>query len=264
MSVQIRSYVRSLERSRAAAADGERPGVFTMRGREWTLLPEVFAPPYSASTDAAMELLGFVAGPQAPRRGSFLEIGCGTGIIAVSAALAGCERVLATDINEHAVENAARNAQRHGVADRVTARHSDLFDALDPGRRFDTVYWHSNFVLAPADYRYTSVHECAYVDPGYAAHRRYLAEAPRWTTPGGSALLHFSDRGDLAGLHAIADESGRELDVLRSIRVREGREIVEHMLIKVSEAQADVREFRPSGPRRGRAVAAPPPRAAAA
>ncbi|MDQ8707235.1 methyltransferase domain-containing protein [Streptomyces sp. LHD-70] len=225
-----------MERSREAAADGERPGVFTMRGRDWTLLPEVFAPPYSASTDAAMELLGFVEGPQVPRQGSFLEVGCGTGIIAVSAALAGCDRVLATDINEHAVENAALNAQRHGVAGRVSSRHSDLFDALDPDQRFDTVYWHSNFVLAPADYAYESVHECAYVDPGYAAHRRYLIEAPLRTTPGGSALLHFSDRGDLAGLHAIADESGRELDVLSSIRIREGRELVEHMLIEVSAA----------------------------
>jgi release factor glutamine methyltransferase len=248
LTVQIRSYVKSLERSREAAADGARPGVFTMRGREWTLLADVFAPPYSASTDAAMELLGFVEGTQVPRHGSFLEVGCGTGIIAVSAALAGCDRVLATDINPHAVDNAARNAERHHVADRVSARHSDLFDAVDPGRRFDTVYWHSNFVLAPADYRYESMHECAYVDPGYATHRRYLEEAPRWTTPGGSALLHFSDRGDLAGLYAIADESGRELEVLSSIRIREGREVVEHMLIKVSVAAVTAGAGR-SGPR---------------
>ncbi|MHC0433267.1 methyltransferase domain-containing protein [Streptomyces sp. O3] len=255
MSLQIRSYVRSLERSREAAAADGRPGVFTLRGRDWTLLPDVFAPPYSASTDAAMELLGFVEGAQVPRRGSFLEIGCGTGVIAVSAALAGCDRVLATDVNARAVRNAALNARRHGVADRVAARHSDLFDALDPGQRFDTVYWHSNFVLAPADYRYQSMHECAYVDPGYAAHRRYLAQAPLWTTPGGTALLHFSDRGDLAGLYAIADESGRALEVLNSIRIREGRELVEHMLIRVSAAPAALGHGR-SGARPG-AVAAP-------
>ncbi|MGW0736641.1 methyltransferase domain-containing protein [Streptomyces sp. NPDC002851] len=226
-----------MERSREARTDSERPSRFTMRGREWELLPEVFAPPYSASTDAAMELLGFTEKAQIPRHGSFLEVGCGTGIIAVSAALAGCERVLATDINPYAVDNAARNAARHGVARQVSSRHSDLFHALAPDQRFDTVYWHSNFVLAPADYRYASLHEQAYVDPGYAAHRRYLVEAPLWTTAGGSALLHFSDRGDLPCLYAIADESGRELRALRSIRIREGRELVEHMLIEVSVAR---------------------------
>ncbi|MFG3660796.1 methyltransferase domain-containing protein [Streptomyces sp. NPDC047706] len=253
--MQIRSHVRSLERSRMARTDSGRPDRFTMRGREWRLLPDVFAPPYSASTDAAMELLGLMAGTQDPRHGSFLEIGCGTGIIAVSAALAGCDRVLATDINPHAVDNAALNARRHGVADRVSALHSDLFDAIDPDQRFDTVYWHSNFVLAPADYRYESVHERAYVDPGYAAHHRYLREAPLWTTAGGSALLHFSDRGDLALLYDLAEASGRELQVLRSMRIREGRDLVEHVLIKVSATR--VGEKAGAGPRPG---SAPPAR----
>jgi release factor glutamine methyltransferase len=254
--LQIQSHERSLERSRMARTDRDRPRSFTMRGREWDLLPDVFAPPYSPSTDAAMELLGFMEGTQIPRQGSFLEIGCGTGIIAVSAALAGCERVLATDVNPYAVDNAARNALRHGVADRVRALHSDLFDAIDPAQRFDTVYWHSNFVLAPADHHYESIHDRAYVDAGYAAHRRYLRDAPRWTTAGGSVLLHFSSRGDLARLRDLGDETGRELDVLRSLRVREGDDVVEHMLIRVSA----VRAGSEADGARPRPAAAPPVR----
>ncbi|CAM5723742.1 Methyltransferase OS=Streptomyces fumanus OX=67302 GN=GCM10018772_36780 PE=4 SV=1 [Streptomyces fumanus] len=160
----------------------------------------------------------------------------------------------ATDINPRAVDNAALNALRHGVADRVRALHSDLFDAIGADQRFDTVYWHSNFVLAPADHRYESVHDRAYVDPGYAAHRRYLREAPRWTTPGGSVLLHFSDRGDLDRLHELADASGRRLEVLRRTRMREGTELVEHMLIKVSPVRADA---DPDGARPGPGAARP-------
>lgn len=181
----IKNYERSLERSRASLHHGERPRTFALAGVEWHLLEGVFAPPFSASTGMAMELLGLAGPAPAPWRGSFLEVGSGTGVIAVSAALAGCDRVTALDISEQAVRNTAMNAARHDVADRVHAVHSDLFDALAPGDRHDTVYWHSNFVLAPPEYRYASVHERAYVDPGYRAHRRYLAECLSYVTPGG-------------------------------------------------------------------------------
>ncbi|MGP3951758.1 methyltransferase domain-containing protein [Streptomyces sp. 7N604] len=213
-----------------------------MRGRDWDLLDEVFAPIYSPSTGIALDFLGLGSGPgltdgtaeaeQAPLKGSLLEIGCGTGIIAVTAALAGCGPVVAADISERAVENAARNAARHGVSDRVRAVHGDLFSGLGPGERFDTIFWSSNYVRAPEDYEYRSVHERAYVDAGYAVHRRYLAEAPQWLTAGGSVLLHFSNRGDVEGLNAIAAATGRELRVLATRSVPEGTDMVEHMLLE--------------------------------
>ncbi|MFI1062459.1 MULTISPECIES: methyltransferase domain-containing protein [Streptomyces] len=235
---KIKDYMRSLERSRAALSRTDRPRTFPMAGREWDLLDGVFAPPFSASTGAAMELLGLTGPTAKPWSGSFLEIGCGTGIVAVSAALAGSDRVTAADISEAAVRNTAMNAARHGVADRLRTVHSDLFDELGAGQaageRFDTIFWHSNFVLAPPGYRYTTVHERAYVDPGYRAHRRFLAEAPAHVADGGAVLLHFSDRGDIPALHAIAEECGRELRVLRSRRVREGEETVEHILFEIT------------------------------
>lgn len=242
---QVDQYVRSLERSRASLLRTDRPRTFAMADREWDLLDGVFAPPFSPSTGVAMELLGLTGPDRAPWRGSFLEVGCGTGIIAVSAALAGCDRVTALDISEQAVRNTGMNAARHGVADRVKVLHSDLFDGLAGGdgadglaggERFDTVYWHSNFVLAPSAYRYETMHERAYVDPGYRAHRRFLAEAPSYLAEGGRVLLHFSDRGDLASLHAIAEECGRELRVLRGRSDREGGDAVEHTLFEIASA----------------------------
>jgi len=234
----VTSYLRSLERSRHARTRMDRPAVFTMCGREWDLLPDVFAPIYSPSTGAALEFLGLGERLALPRAGSFLEIGCGTGIIAVSAALAGCDRVVATDVNPAAVMNTAANAARHGVADRLTATHSDLFDRLDQRERFDVIFWSSNYVAAPAGYEYKNAHERAYVDPGYRTHRRFLAEAPRRLAPGGAILLHFSTRGDMAGLRRSADENGRSLRVLRSAVIREGDVSVEHMLIEVAGVSA--------------------------
>ncbi|MFB6615689.1 methyltransferase domain-containing protein [Streptomyces sp. NPDC085524] len=213
-----------------------------MCGREWDLLDEVFAPVFSPSTGIALDFLDLGSGPAAhARSGSFLEVGCGAGVTAVMAALAGYERVVASDISPRAVENAAVNAERHGVDDRLSALHSDLFSGLNEGDRFDTVFWSSNYVLAPESYEYKSVHERAYVDAGYRAHRRYLEQAPRWLTPNGSALLHFSDRGDVAALYRIAQECGRELRTLRSHRVREGEygsDVVEHMLLEILPSPA--------------------------
>lgn len=228
------NYLFSLERSRTARTRTDRPGVFSMYDREWDLLPEVFAPIYSPSTGAAMDFLGLDRAHDMPRTGSFLEIGCGTGIIAVSAALAGCDRVVATDISPDAVSNAALNAARHGVSGRFTATHSDLFEQLDEHERFDTIFWSSNYVPAPDEYEYRNVHERAYVDPGYRTHHRFLAEAPRWLAPGGVILLHFSTRGDLTALLRAAGEHGHSLKMMGSKVIQEGDVSVEHMLLEVA------------------------------
>lgn len=78
---EIRDYRRSLERSRTARRVVDRPTVFSLAGRQWDLLPEVFAPSQSPTTGFGLELLD-LAEPFARRReGSLLEIGCGTGEI---------------------------------------------------------------------------------------------------------------------------------------------------------------------------------------
>ncbi|GGS83761.1 MULTISPECIES: methyltransferase domain-containing protein [Streptomyces] len=238
---QLQSYERSLLRSRLSLTRADRPRVFSLGGREWDLFDEVFAPVYSPSTSVALELLGLNSPQEHGRSGSFLEIGCGTGVIAVTAALAGCERVVAADISPAAVENAAVNADRHGVTRRVRAVHSDLFSGLREQERFDTVFWSSNYVMGPAGYEYKTVHERAYVDTGYQAHRRFVEQAVHWTAPGGRVLLHFSDRGDLPALYDIADDCGRELVTVAGRRVREGEygeDMVEHMLIEIRPVAA--------------------------
>ncbi|KUL39380.1 hypothetical protein ADL22_15865 [Streptomyces sp. NRRL F-4489] len=239
----MRSHVRSLARCAAARARGDLPRVFTLHGRAFDLLEEVFAPDLTPSTQTALDFLGIPA-PSGPAgadpapagRGSLLEIGSGAGAISVLAALNGHERVVAADINPQAVRNTALNIARHAVGDRVRAVHSDLFAALPPGERFDTVFWSSNYVLAPGSYVYRNDCERAFVDPGYAAHRRFLEQAGQWTTPGGAVLLHFSSRGDLPLLRSLAAACGRALTVRRSREVREGAETVEHCLLEVTAA----------------------------
>ena len=49
-----------------------------------------------------------------------LDVGCGSGVLAVAAAALGAERVVALDIDDEAVRVTRRNAEANGVADRVT------------------------------------------------------------------------------------------------------------------------------------------------
>ncbi|MBZ4319479.1 methyltransferase domain-containing protein [Streptomyces huiliensis] len=222
-------YHASLARSRESRERRDRPAEFPLAGRDWALLDEVFPPVYSPSTGVLLDLLDF------PRGGSVLEIGCGAGVIAVSAALAGCAHVVATDVNPHAVHNTALNAARHGVADRVRCRESDMFAVLAPDETFDLVFWHSNFVLAPeALAPRLSLHDRAYVDPGYRAHRAFLREAPDRVRPGGSALLGFSGRGDTESLRRLAGEAGVALTTVAAREVRERDDVVEYRLLRLS------------------------------
>ncbi|MEU6071660.1 MULTISPECIES: 50S ribosomal protein L11 methyltransferase [Streptomyces] len=234
---EIKSYLHSLARSRDSMRPEHRTGVFSLCGREWDLLDTVFAPLHAGTTEIVLDMLGLTDPVGRPWRGAFLEVGCGTGVVAVAAALAGCERVVASDINAEAVANAALNARRHGVADRVRAVHSDLFEGLPAGQLFDTIVWSSPYVRAPEHYRFGTDLERAYVDPGYEAHRRYVNEAPRRLTNGGRALLHFSSRGDLDGLHRIAEETGRRLRVLSRHVVADRGDVVEHFLVEIRSGE---------------------------
>ncbi|MER5929770.1 50S ribosomal protein L11 methyltransferase [Streptomyces sp. NPDC002054] len=201
-------------------------------------LHRVFAPVFCPATERAVDFLDLDVPGAPPRGGSFLDVGCGTGVIAVMAAVAGYDRVVAADISPRAVENTAANAQRHGVEDRLSALHSDLFSGLGDGDRFDTIFWSSPCVRAPEGDLSGAPYGRTHRDSGDRAYRRYLEQAPYWLAPNGSALLHFSDRGDVPGLYRMAEECGRELKVLRSHRVREGEpgreaEYVEHLLIQI-------------------------------
>lgn len=67
-----------------------------------------------------------------------LDIGCGTGVLAVQLAINGARSVHALDIDPRAVANTLANAFRNGVADRVTGAAVDLYPWA-PDETYDVV-----------------------------------------------------------------------------------------------------------------------------
>ncbi|MYU25223.1 methyltransferase [Streptomyces sp. SID8352] len=212
---------------RHALVGDDLPDTFTLLGREWDLHRGVFPSTLSAATEVLASIVPY------PPGGSFLEIGCGTGVISVTAALHGCASVTALDINERAVANTVANAERHGVGDRVRALHSDMYTALEPVDRFDTIFWNVPWTYVEDDFALSTDLHSAVFDPGYQGQARYIAGAHKHLTDGGRLLLGTADLGDRERLDAIAEEAGVRVEMLRRVRRIEEVRVMEYHLLEL-------------------------------
>lgn len=123
-----------------------------------------------------------------------LEIGTGSGCIAVALALAfpGCS-VVATDVSADALAVAARNVQRHNLADRVALVQADLFAGLEGP--FDLIVTNPPYVpledMASFPPEYGHEPRLALVSgaDGMETPARILHHAARFLTPHGWLAL---------------------------------------------------------------------------
>jgi release factor glutamine methyltransferase len=216
-----------LRRSRAAG----RHATTTSDGLELVIDEDVFSPVMIGDTSFFAENL------PVPPGGTVLEVGCGAGLIALSAARRGAASVLATDISPAAVANCQANADRCGLAGVVTARTSDVFSAVAPDERFDLVFWNCPYIAATRDD--DDPLEVSVFDPGYRSIGRYLREAGQHLTSGGRALMGFSDTaGDRALLDRRAEEAGASLSVLRTVEHFDGAMVLAILEISYEAARA--------------------------
>ena len=111
-------------------------GEWEFYGKSFALSPDVLIP--RGDSEILVEwLLHQYAGKG--REISFLEIGCGSGAIAVTIAInRPTWRISATDISVAALNITRHNAQRHRVKIHICV--SDLFAGIPRGRKFDIVF----------------------------------------------------------------------------------------------------------------------------
>jgi release factor glutamine methyltransferase len=151
-----------------------------------------------------------------------VEIGTGTGVVAISLALELVTlEIYATDIDEAAVRLAAHNAQRHGVTARVHVLHGPLFSPL-PGSlagRCDLVVSNPPYVRRdeiPGLQVEVSGHDPHHAldggPDGLDVYRALAARLDRWLRPGGLVAVEIgADQGsqvveilERAGCHEVA------------------------------------------------------------
>jgi ribosomal protein L3 glutamine methyltransferase len=153
------------------------------------------------------ELIGnrfapWFAGTPAPR---ILEIGTGSGCIAVACALAfPRSTVVATDLSWPALQVARRNILRHGVDDQVTLVRADLLRGIQG--RFDLLITNPPYVPdgdlddSPPEFAWEPRQALAGGKDGLVLVRQILQDSARHLTPEG--LLAIEVGGGAAALEA--------------------------------------------------------------
>jgi release factor glutamine methyltransferase len=136
----------------------------------------------------------------APRALRVLEVGTGSGAVAVALAkeLPNAE-ITATDISLAALEVARTNAARHGVSTRIKFLCGDLFDPLAGERDgFHLIVSNPPYIrtrelqkLPPDIRRWEPVIALDGGESGLNCYRRFAAEAARYLAVGGCALLEI-------------------------------------------------------------------------
>jgi release factor glutamine methyltransferase len=168
------------------------------------------AVPHSVLPPTPMsDLLGNAVLAEVRETDRVLDMGTGSGINALLAASRSTE-VVAVDINPAAVAAAIGNAERNGVADRITFRESDVFSAVDG--TFDLMVFDPPFRwFAPRD-----MVEVCMTDENYGALTRFVTSASSYLAPGGRVLMFFGTSGDLDYLYRLIDENGFSRTIVAS------------------------------------------------
>lgn len=191
-------------------------GTANFAGLELTVTPDVLIPRPETEllAEQAVAFLGAVreagTGRQSARAATpesaapdsaitLLDLGTGSGClpIYITQRLPGCG-AWTVDVSEKALAVARRNAQAHGVSDRIHFLHGDLFAALPPGLHFDLIV--SNPPYIPGAEIGTLEPEVRDHDPrlaldggtdGLEFYRRIATGAADWLQPGGKLMLEL-------------------------------------------------------------------------
>ncbi|MBX3026475.1 peptide chain release factor N(5)-glutamine methyltransferase [bacterium] len=174
--------------------------------------PDVLIPRPETELLIATGLRWIAALPRGRAPATALDLGTGSGCIAVALAHELPALVLAAvDLSPAALAVARRNAQRHGVAERIRFLAGDLYEPLSAGATFDLIVSNPPY-LAPGD---AASPETACEPPtalfagadGLDVIRRVVAGAPSRLAPAGALLVEIG-AGQAAAAQALAAAAG--------------------------------------------------------
>lgn len=162
----------------------EKEYFVSVLGKKFIVIPGVFSPKYFVDTNFFAEALPIKKGTR------ILDMGTGTGIIAIISALKGAREVVGIDINPKAVENAKKNVEIHKLKDKIRILEGDLFKPLiSKNEKFNIIFWNFPWGYVEED---ILMHERAIFDPFYKGLETFFKEAPNYLNKTGKIFIGFS------------------------------------------------------------------------
>lgn len=218
------SQVQAYQRLEARRLAGE-PMAYILQtrefmGRDFQVSPAVLIPRPETEllVETAFEAL------KLRQDASVLDLGTGSGAIAISIALA-CPNatVVASDISADALKVASGNAQRLGAS--VEFCQGSWYEALPPGKVFDLIVSNPPYIpkddphLEQGDLRFEPIAALSDGFDGLHAYREIVAGAPARLRPEGSlfvehgwdqaaAVCQLLERAGFREIHSLPDLAG--------------------------------------------------------
>ncbi len=201
-------------------------GSTSFGGLEISVSPAALIP--RPETETLAELAAAALAKSAAPTPVALDFGTGTGCLAIALATQ-CKsaRLHALDISEAALTLARANAQRHGLAERISFHPGDGFSALAAGLLFDLIV--SNPPYIPTAEITTLQAEVRDFDPraaldggadGLDFYRLLAHEAPAWLVAGGGLFAEFGDGQETALRSLFTDSGWRAVAIHRDLTER--------------------------------------------
>jgi release factor glutamine methyltransferase len=162
------------------------------------VLPDVFSPEIFFESRWFAERIATLA-----ENKKLLEIGPGTGITSLFAALKGSQ-VTAVDVNEKAIENTKINFAEHDLV--VDARLGSVYEPLEETEKFDVIFW--NHPFNKTSQQDTDPFLKSVFDFEYKHLEAYISEGGKHLLSQGKLLLGTSNIADLKEIEEIAEKHG--------------------------------------------------------
>ena len=182
----------------------DREVVEEIGGLSILVRPGVFNPTLFRVTPV---FLDWMADGLVPAGSRVLDMGTGTGILAIAAASTAA-RVVAVDSNPTAIECARINTRHNGVGDRVEPRLGDLFEPV-AGERFDLILCNPPYLTGSPG----SDLESAFLAGDFPD--RFARGLPEHLAEGGRALVILSSLGEENSFLEAFEQAGLDVDAIR-------------------------------------------------
>jgi release factor glutamine methyltransferase len=196
-----------------------KPRKFQYKGSFVMVHPDVFPPQMTFSTKI---LLDFIKILQLQNK-TFLELGCGSGIISIYAAKKEAI-VTATDINKTALEFLEKSATNNNVA--ITITESNLFEKLQ-NKAFDYI------IINPPYYPKSpkSIKEYAwFCGENFEYFEQLFTQLPNFITPKNEVYMILSQDCNIQNIKTIAQKNKIGFDLVAKKKVAGEKNYIYQML----------------------------------